>query len=252
MGTVAPPRRGSPGGVGAGPAPRRVRAWDGPTRLFKWSLVLLVLTAWLTQQRGDAGMPWHVWNGYAILILLVFRLLWGCVGSSTARFSAWLVWPWTALRYGRDLLRGRRRPYLSHNPLGAWMILILLALASLQGVTGLFTVDQNGLVGGPFANLDFGDPTPVQRLFSRWHRVVFYVLVGFAILHVLVNLWYQVVERDGLVASMVTGRKPALDYVDQPEMRPASATWLRAVLCLGAAAGIVLGAVKLGGGGLPF
>lgn len=230
----------------------RVRAWDGPTRLFKWSLVTLVLTAWLTYLAGDEGMTWHVRNGYAILILLVFRLLWGFVGSSTARFSAWVVWPWTALAYGLDLLRGRRRIYLGHNPLGGWMIIVLLVIAVSQGMTGLFTVDNNGLVGGPFANLDFGDPTPVQRAFSRWHHLGFYVLMGFAAVHVLVNVWYQTAKDDPLITGMVTGEKPALDYVDQLEMRPASRIWLRAGLCLAAAAALVLGTVTVFGGRLPF
>ncbi|WP_375461389.1 cytochrome b/b6 domain-containing protein [uncultured Enterovirga sp.] len=242
---------GAAGGTQNGEV-RSVRAWDGPTRLFKWSLVLLVLNAWLTYLQGDAGMPWHILNGYGILILLVFRLIWGFVGSSTSRFSHWVVWPWTALSHGAGLLRGRSRKFLGHNPLGSWMIIALLAIAASQGIAGLFTVDNNGLVGGPFANLDFGDPTPVQRAFSRWHHLGFYVLMGFAVVHVLVNLWYQFAKYDPLITGMVTGRKPALDYADEPEMRPASATWLRAGLCFLAAAAIVFGSVRLFGGKLPF
>ncbi len=240
-------------GAGSGsPGVRRVRAWDAPTRLFKWGLVTLVLTAWITYLGGDATLGWHIWNGYAVLILLVFRLFWGVVGSSTARFASWVVWPWTALSYGAALLRGRGRRYLGHNPLGGWMIISLLVLVASQAIAGLFTVDSNGLMGGPFANLDFGDPTSVQRAFSRWHHLGFYVLLGFVAVHVLVNLWYDSAKGDPVIQAMVTGRKPASDYVDEAEMVPAGATWLRAGLCLATAAVLVLGTVRLAGGKLPF
>lgn len=245
---AAPETRGTVRAAAGG----RVRAWDGPTRLFKWSFVVLIAVALVTYKRGDAGLVWHYWNGYAILVLIVFRLLWGIVGSSTARFSAWVVWPWKALVYASDLLRGRHPTFLGHNPLGGWMILALLVLATSQGIAGLFTADNNGLSGGPFANLDFGDPTPIQKTLSRWHHLGFYVLIGFAAVHILANLWYQLFKGDPLVTGMVTGKKPALDYVDQPEMRPAPAAWLRAGLCLLVAIAVVFGTVRLCGGKLPF
>lgn len=239
--------RSTEGRAGAG-----VPAWDGPTRLFKWTLVLLVLNAYLTYLRGDAGIGWHIWNGYAVLILLAFRVIWGFAGSSTARFRAWVVWPWTALAYAFALMAGRGRKYLGHNPLGAWMIIALLLLALAQGLTGLFTVDNNGLEGGPFANLDFGDPTPLQRTLSRWHHLGFYVLLGFAVVHVAVNLWYDFAKRDPVIRAMIKGSKPEADYADQPRMVRPSHVWLRAGASLAAAATLVLGGVKAFGGKLPF
>jgi cytochrome b len=230
---------------------REVKAWDLPTRLFKWSLVVLVFSAWLTNQQGDAGITWHIRTGYAILILLVFRLLWGVFGSSTARFANWVTWPWTAVRYAFDLVRGRGRPYLSHNPLGGWMIILLIVVVGSQGIAGLFTADHNGIYGGPFANLDFGDPTPVQRAFSRYHHQAFYWLLAFIAVHVGVNLFYQFVKKDPVIGAMITGRKPVEPFADQAEMRAGPALWLRAILCLAAAAAIVLGGVKLAGGSLP-
>ena len=234
------------------PAGRTVRVWDGPTRLFKWLLVLTVVVGYVTYRGGDDTIALHIWNGYAALILVVFRLLWGFVGSSTARFGRWVAWPWRALAYGVDLLSGRSRHYLGHNPLGGWMVITLLAFVAGQAISGLFTVDSNGIVGGPFANLDFGDPTPAQRTLSRWHHLGFYVLLAFAAVHVLANTLYELVKKDPLVQAMVTGRKPAGDYVDEAEMVPAAHTWLRAAACLALAAAIVFGTVKLFGGKLPF
>ena len=242
---------GRPGVAPGSSRSGRVAAWDWPTRLFKWTLVLLVANAWFTQWRGDAGIRWHILNGYAVLILLVFRLLWGVFGSSTARFAAWVTWPWTALRYGLDLLGGRGRPYLGHNPIGGWMIIALLAIVGSQAIAGLFTVDNNGMFGGPFANLDFGDPTPVQKVLSRYHHLAFNIILVFVTVHVAVNLFYQFVKKDPVVAAMITGTKPVEPFADQAEMRPGRALALRAGLCFAAAIAVVLGAVKLGGGSLP-
>jgi cytochrome b len=231
-------------------AVRWVPAWDLPTRLFKWSLVALVLSAWLTHLGGDAWLQWHIWNGYAVLVLLVFRILWGFAGSSTARFSAWVSSPLAALRYGLALLQGRGRPYLSHNPLGAWMIIALMAVVGSQAVAGLFTVDHNGLIGGPFSNLDFGDPTPVQRNFSRYHHQAFNLILAFVAVHVAVNLFYQFVKNDPVIRAMIVGTKPVEPFADQPEMRPGRHLALRAVLCFAAALLIVLGGLRLLAGGL--
>lgn len=237
--------------VASSEAGRGVRAWDAPTRLFKWTLVALVAAAWATHEYGDPTLTWHKRTGYAILVLLVFRLLWGVVGSSTARFSAWVSPPWTALRYGLDLLRGRPRPYLSHNPLGAWMILALMAFVGSQAVAGLFTVDSNGIFGGPFANDDpFSDPTPWQRLMTRYHHQAFNVLLALIAVHVGVNLFYQFVKGDPIIRAMITGRKPVEPFADQAEMVPARASALRALACLGLAAAIVLGGIKVFGGSL--
>jgi cytochrome b561 len=101
-------------GDGTVDIPSKVRAWDLPTRLFHWLLVLLVLLSWATwrysEALGDPALKLHRWNGHAILVLVVWRVLWGLFGSSTSRFSAWLWWPWTAAGYGFRLLRGRTPP----------------------------------------------------------------------------------------------------------------------------------------------
>src|SRR3954451_15056812 len=108
----------------------KVRVWDAPTRIFHWLLAALVLVAWASwrysESLGDHTLALHRWNGHAILVLIVFRVLWGFAGSSTSRFRAWLWWPWTAISYALRLLRGETPLYLSHNPLGSYMILALL------------------------------------------------------------------------------------------------------------------------------
>ena len=162
-------------GEGAVASDDKVRAWDLPTRVFHWLLVLLILLSWASwrysEALGDPALKLHRWNGHAILTLVVWRVLWGLVGSSTSRFSAWLWWPWTAAIYGIRLLRGQTPLYLSHNPLGAYMILLLLAAVTAQAVSGLFAVEHNDLTGGPLYRLLSEEG---QKRITEWHTSFFY------------------------------------------------------------------------------
>ena len=121
-----------------------VRVWDLPTRLFHWALVALVVSAWasaeFSDKLADVTMRWHRMNGYALLVLLLWRLLWGFAGTPASRFSSFVARPAAALAYGLDLWRGRRRRYLGHNPLGGWMVVALIAV-----VTAPCTSARSGL-----------------------------------------------------------------------------------------------------------
>src|SRR5688500_7238521 len=79
--------------------PVRLRIWDGPTRLFHWSLAILIAAAWWTAEEHLLG--WHYRIGFAILCLLVFRVVWGFIGSSTARFAGFVRGPRAILAYLR-------------------------------------------------------------------------------------------------------------------------------------------------------
>lgn len=234
-----------------GPSPRHVIAWDLPTRLFHWTLVLLIIDAWLSyrfaEAVGDFSMRWHMFNGYAILTLLAFRLLWGVFGSSTSRFSAFIRWPGVALSYGVDLLRGGKRHYLGHNPLGTWMIILLFLALATQATLGLFLLDHNDINAGPLQVL-VSDET--AKKFGSWHVRGFNYLLVFIAIHVTANLCYWLVRKDPLISAMVTGRKPAADYVDEHEAVIAPALPLRAAACLAVAAALVLGGIYLAGGRL--
>lgn len=194
---------------------------------------------------GDANLTWHRWNGYSILILLVFRLVWGFVGGSTSRLSAFLNWPWTALAYARDLARGRARKYLGHNPVGTWMIVVLFVVVSAQAIAGLFTPTEFFVGSGPLSDT-VAEETAAG--FSRLHHRGFYVILALAAVHVAVNLGYQFLKRDPVVAAMITGLKPRAGYEDQPEARYGSLG--RAALVLAASAVLVLGTIRLVGGSL--
>jgi cytochrome b len=223
----------------------KVRAWDLPTRLFHWLLVASVAFAWVSYQYSDKlndpTFAYHRWNGHLLLVLVVWRLLWGFAGSSTSRFSAWLWWPWTAIGYGLRLLRGNTPLYLSHNPLGSYMILALLFVVTAQAVLGLMTVEHNDLTAGPLYRLISEER---QKVVSAWHAWVFYyVILPLAAVHIIANFWYGLVKKEPLISAMVTGRKPAETYEDSLEARIVAHPLRRALVCLLIAAAAVFGTI---------
>src|SRR5262249_45928762 len=100
---------------------RVLRVWDIPVRLFHWTLVALIVLSFATAQIGGNAMQYHEWSGFTILTLVLFRLLWGFVGSTHARFGAFLRSPRSALAYARSLRQGKPAFHAGHNPLGGWM-----------------------------------------------------------------------------------------------------------------------------------
>lgn len=231
-----------------------VQAWDGPTRLFHWTLVLLVVSSWISyefaEDIGDETLVWHRVNGLAVLILVVWRLLWGLFGSSTARFASFVRAPGAVLAYAMSLLGRTSRHYLGHNPLGALMVLALLATVAVIGGFGLFATDDNDLVGGPLYRLV--DETQSTAA-ARWHGLVFdYLLLPLAGLHITVNALYGLIRKEPLIRAMVTGRKPAGSYEDAPEADIVAHPAVRAFACLALAAAIVLGGILAAGGRLSL
>ena len=103
-----------------------IKVWDLPTRLFHWALVLLIVVSWATSEFAealhDATLKYHRFSGYIILVLVVWRLLWGVVGPAASRFSNFVRGPRAAFGYVRDQLAGMPRRFLGHNPVGGYMI----------------------------------------------------------------------------------------------------------------------------------
>ncbi|MGZ8350210.1 MAG: cytochrome b/b6 domain-containing protein [Allosphingosinicella sp.] len=210
-------------GDGERPALRkRIRIWDGPTRLFHWSLVILIAAAWWTAE--EEMLDWHSRIGFAILFLLVFRFVWGLIGSSTARFAGFVRGP----REIVDYLRGSRPPAVGHNPLGALSVLALLGLTSLVVLLGLFATDDDGLAPGPLSHLvSYDAAEEAQDL----HELGFNLLLALVGVHIAAILYYAILKRQNLVAPMVTGRGAAPEGAEP--MRPAPA-WRLAVAWLAA------------------
>jgi cytochrome b len=203
-----------------------VPVWDLPVRLVHWGLVVLIAVSWWTAEYGEVA--WHIRSGLAILFLLLFRILWGFLGSSTARFRSFVAGPGTIAAYLRDPSSWRR---VGHSPLGALSVIALLGIIGLQVWFGLPLSDEDGTVSGPLNRL-------VSFETAEWahgvHEWLFNLLLALIALHVAAILFYRW-RGKRLVRAMVTGH--SIDY-------PAGTTGLvevapaRLALCLALAGGL--------------
>ncbi|TMJ19392.1 MAG: Ni/Fe-hydrogenase 1 b-type cytochrome subunit [Alphaproteobacteria bacterium] len=177
----------------------RVRVWDLPIRLFHWALVLLVPALWATHELDM--MDLHILLGEVALGLVLFRLIWGLIGSSTARFAGFLRGPSAVLAY----LRAPGGAF-GHNPLGGWSVAAMLAVLAVQIGLGLFASDEDGLETGPLSHRVSYESA---RTLAERHETFFYVLLGLIALHLAAILYYRFARREDLVISMITGSREA-------------------------------------------
>jgi cytochrome b len=213
----------------------RVRIWDAPTRLVHWAIVVLVALAWWTESHDE--MPQHLLCGYVLLGVVVFRLIWGVLGGSTARFSSFVRGPVAVARYAGKLARGQASFVLGHNPMGGWSVVALLAILAGEGGFGLFCVDVDGVESGPLAaRVSF----EAGRSAAHWHHQLFNVLLALIVLHLCAIAFYAIVRRDDLVRPMLTGSRTAPEGT--APMQPSG--WPRLVLSAALAAVVAVWASK--------
>ncbi|MCH8498839.1 MAG: cytochrome b/b6 domain-containing protein [Marinobacter sp.] len=175
-----------------------IKLWDLPIRLFHWLLVLAVVGAIVTVKLGGNWMIWHERFGLTVLGLIVFRIMWGFVGSSYARFSQFLVGPRRTLAY----LRGEwHQP--GHNPLGALSVMAMLLMLGAQATSGLFAYDDIAF-GGPLRRMV---ASGMSGKITGWHQQGEWLIYGLIALHLCAVLFYTLIKKDNLVGPMITGRK---------------------------------------------
>ena len=208
----------------------RVRIWDAPTRIFHWLIVFLMPILWWTAE--EEMLVEHRIAGYAVLGLLVFRLLWGLVGSSTARFSSFVRGPRAVIAY----LSGRAAGGIGHNPLGALSVMALLGLLSLEVGLGLFATDEDGIAPGPLSHLV---SIEAAEEIAELHEDLFDVLLVLIGLHVAAILFYALVKRNNLVGPMITGRGEAPEGIAPMAAAPAWRFYAAAALAAAATLWVV-------------
>jgi cytochrome b len=197
--------------------------WDLPVRLIHWTLAGLIAFSWWSAEYDH--MDWHIWSGLAILTLLIFRLLWGFVGSSTARWTSFVRGPASVFAH----LRGRWNG-IGHTPLGALSVIAILLVLAVQVGLGLIAEDEDGLYTGPLYRLVSIDTSDKAR---DIHELWFNVVLGLIVLHVAAIIFYRFRGRR-LTKPMITGR--AVLAPDTQPMR--TGRWWAALVCLAVAIGI--------------
>jgi cytochrome b len=201
-----------------------MRVWDLPTRLFHWTLVVLIALQYATGEFHVLDMRWHFWFGYATLALILFRVLWGLVGSQTSRFVEFVRGPRAVASYLRAQLSTSTQISIGHNPLGGWSVLVMLICIAVQIVTGLFASDEIDTDGPLVASVS----ARTVKLMTRLHDWNQNLLLALIALHVFAALLYLLLKRENLIVPLISGRKSVSEGV---ALRFASA-WLALALLL--------------------
>jgi cytochrome b len=184
-----------------GTSPRIVLVWDIPVRVFHWLIVALVAAAYATWRLN--WMVLHGWVGDAVLTLLLFRVLWGFLGSETARFSRFLTSPQMVVEHLKHAFQREPDRQVGHNPAGGWMVLLLLALLLVETLTGLYVAN------------DIADEGPLTELVPPWaanaiassHAILWDALLAAIVLHVLAIAGFAAIKGQNLLRPMITGTK---------------------------------------------
>lgn len=216
-----------------------VPVWDAPVRITHWVLVALLVALVATGLLGNELLEWHMRLGQAMIAVVAFRVLWGFAGSRNARFRTFVRGPRAVARYARSHLARAPEVHASHNPAGAWMVVLLLGSLLVQAVVGLFSNDGE-LYAGPLAERV---TQATSDALSWFHRRFWWAIVALAAVHVAAVIAYLVVLRENLVASMVRGAKRLPAELARPE--DAATTARRAIAVLVAALVLVFGLLSL-------
>ncbi len=201
------------------PAPDQggmVRVWDPLVRVFHWGLVAAFAVVWLSAEELDTL---HVNAGYVVAALVAFRVVWGLIGSHYARFAQFVKGPSATLAYAGEIVRGKERRYLGHNPTAAAMVVALLVTLSGTAYTGWLMDEPSRaamlpappqIVAPAFADDDGerggeGGEEAVEEL----HELFANLMLLLVALHVAGVVLASFRHHENLARAMVTGDKRA-------------------------------------------
>jgi len=213
----------------AGSKARTVTVWDFPTRIFHWTFAVAVVIAFASSEADGAAFWIHVYSGTLLLGFIVFRAIWGVIGSRYAQFGDFVHGPATVSDYATRLMTFRPPYSVGHNPLGGWMVMALLGVVLLAVLSGMMT-SEDGYVG-PLAHIGGG-------VFGEAHEGLgsfVMVLVGAHVLGVVVH---GLISRENLVRTMITGFKHVPAGVKAISIKPVGI--VRPVIALAMAMAVVL------------
>ncbi len=207
-----------------------IKVWDIAVRIFHWSLVIVFSVSYMT---ADSESIVHIYSGYGVLALVIFRVLWGIVGTKHARFTDFVYGKAAVSGYLKGLLRGAPPHYLGHNPPGGWMVIVLLVSLAAVCWSGLETYADDGL--GPLADADVrlirivaadeadeadedddrehdshSDTDEENELWEEMHEVLANLTLFLVFIHVAGVLLSSWIHKENLIRAMLTGYKDSL------------------------------------------
>lgn len=177
--------------------------WDIPVRLFHWLLVLCLFGQWLTTEVLDDAMDIHFYIGYFTLGLIIFRLIWGFVGTKYAKFNNFISGFMTMLTYLQSVTSKQHTLSIGHNSVGGLILPAVIILVGLQAISGLFTTDDI-VYSGPYYD---SANTEIQEWMQWLHHNIFDVLLAIIGLHLVAIGWYLVFLKHNLIGPMLDGKK---------------------------------------------
>lgn len=180
-----------------------IRVWDIWTRTFHWCFASAVIFLLISGETGWLFFDWHRSIGEFVLLLVVFRLLWGFFGSSNSRLLPLVSNPRLAFSHIVELIRGNALQVRGHNAAGGWAVLAMLLLVSFQAASGLFIADEDELIEGKFYGLI--DYELSEKLLHLHHLNARFLII-FTCLHVFMILFYLLRARQNLIKPMITGQ----------------------------------------------
>ena len=197
-----------------------VKVWDPLVRIFHWSLVLFFAIAYLS---GEDESIIHIYSGYVVLGLIIFRVIWGLIGTKYARFSDFVHTPKYVIQYFKDLFTGSAKHYLGHNPLGGVMVVALLISLFMVSFSGLklYAVEEGlgplaagnniSLISSAYADSDdkheHDEHEEGEEFWEEIHEFFANFTVLLVLLHVAGVFVSGYLHKENLVKAMITGRK---------------------------------------------
>jgi cytochrome b len=166
-----------------------ILVWDMPTRVFHWLLVISFTGAWFTSE-SERFQMFHYAFGYSAVALILFRLVWGFIGTKYARFSQFVRGPNSIIKHFKGVLRKHEEETPGHNPAGGMVMIGLMIIILLIGITGYLSIKE--LLGD---------------LMSEFHEAIASLAVALVIVHIAAAVIMSMMQKENLVRAMITGRK---------------------------------------------
>lgn len=188
----------------------QIKVWDPAVRIFHWTLVVAFFAAYFS---GEDLHDLHELTGYVVLVLVIFRLIWGFIGSEHARFANFVRGPGLVLANLRDIAMMHPKRYLGHSPAGGAMVVLLLALLAATTVTGIIADEQAESTPMVAIASDDDDDENGEKHeaeegpIAELHETLGNLTLALVFLHIGGVILASFTHRENLARSMFTGKK---------------------------------------------